>query len=84
MIKAVAIAEWNGVAYKDEKLQPADPSRERLQCNEQSTEKFTWHDKVSLRILLEDTLSHQENYDLQVCYVFFQTSKLCADIDQFT
>jgi len=27
----------NGVAYKAEELQPADPSREGLQCNEQST-----------------------------------------------
>jgi len=27
----------NGVAYKAEELQPADPSRERLHCNQQST-----------------------------------------------
>jgi len=30
----------NGVAYKAEKLQPADPSRERLQCNQQSTKQL--------------------------------------------
>ena len=31
---------FNGVAYKAVKIQLADPSRKRLQCNEQSTKQL--------------------------------------------
>jgi len=65
----------NGVAYKAEKIQPADPSRERLQYNEQSKQlrknthgMIRYHDTTTYNTV-EDSLGHQQNCDLQACNV---------------
>ena len=66
----------NGVGYKAENLPPADPSRERLQCNGQSTKQLRknthgmirYHDTTTYG-KVEDSLGHQQSCDLQACNV---------------